>query len=302
MSALGESALEKLGLPDTVSDTVAQGEAVGVSRPSREGEGEPDCVSEARGETETEGEALGDRVAWEAVGVLEGVTEGEALRVAALAELEAVGERVRLLQPVLEAHTVPLREASRPVAVPQAEGEKEGVPLLETLSVPLPVPQPDWVGEALAQKVAEAVLQGEGVAEPVAHLLSWKVHVLLTDTVMDMEKVGVAQAEAEAQGEGDAEALTQGLAVKEGLPEGQLESRAEAEKLPEAVPVVLPVFPLLTVVIGALFLVLVALFGLLHLDTRLLNQPIYYGALYGPCFAFYFQVKRQLRSNYLLPK
>ena len=170
-------------------------------------------MSEARGEAETEGEALGDSVALEAVGELEGVTEGEALRVAALAELEAVGERVRLLQPVLEAHTVPLREASLLVAVTESEGEKEGVPLREGLSVPLPVLQPDWVGEALAQKVAEAVLLGEGVAEPVAHLLSWKVHVLLTDTVMDMEKVGVAQAEAEVQGEGDAEALPQGLAV-----------------------------------------------------------------------------------------
>lgn len=69
-----------------------------------------------------------------------------------------------------------------------------------------------------------------------------------------------------------------------------------------AMPIVLPLFPALTVAIGALFLILVRVFEALHADTALLNAPIYYGALYGPCFALYFQVKRQLCYSRVLPR
>lgn len=78
-------------------------------------------------------------------------------------------------------------------------------------------------------------------------------------------------------------------------------ARSLAFELARACPVVLSVFPLVSIAIGIVFLLLIAIFDAVGIETRILNKPIYYGALYGPCFGFYFHVKWHLRHAALLP-
>ena len=78
-------------------------------------------------------------------------------------------------------------------------------------------------------------------------------------------------------------------------------ARSLAIELARACPIVLSVFPLVSITIGMAFLLLITVFDALGIETQILNKPIYYGALYGPCFGFYHQVKRHLRHTALLP-
>jgi hypothetical protein len=78
-------------------------------------------------------------------------------------------------------------------------------------------------------------------------------------------------------------------------------ARALAFELARACPIVLSIFPLMSITIGMVFLLMITVFDALGIETQILNKPIYYGALYGPCFGFYFQVKRHLRHAALLP-
>jgi len=65
----------------------------------------------------------------------------------------------------------------------------------------------------------------------------------------------------------------------------------------------LPVYPFLAVVISFNFLFVIILFEKLHLPSDILNAPIYYGTLYGPCMLMYWDVKKTVvRSGNVLPR
>ena len=65
----------------------------------------------------------------------------------------------------------------------------------------------------------------------------------------------------------------------------------------------LPVYPFLAVVISFGFLFLISAFEKLHLNTQILNMPIYYGTLYGPLMMMYWDVKKTVaRSGNILPR
>ena len=55
---------------------------------------------------------------------------------------------------------------------------------------------------------------------------------------------------------------------------------------------VLPVYPFAAVVISFIFLFVITLFEDLHINTVILNGPIYYCTLYGPLMMIYWDVKR----------
>ena len=66
---------------------------------------------------------------------------------------------------------------------------------------------------------------------------------------------------------------------------------------------ILPLYPFLAVLIAFFFGFLIEVFEGLHLPLRYLNWPIYYGTLYGPFSAVYFQVKQSLVEDerYTIP-
>ena len=65
----------------------------------------------------------------------------------------------------------------------------------------------------------------------------------------------------------------------------------------------LPVYPFLAVVISFGFLFIITLFEKLHLNSEILNTPIYFGTLYGPLIMMYWDVKKTVvRSGNVLPR
>lgn len=73
----------------------------------------------------------------------------------------------------------------------------------------------------------------------------------------------------------------------------------------EAFMRLMPLCPLLSVLIGAIFLVVAQVCETLSLPTAWLNWPIYYCTLYGPCAFVYVNVKLSVkaaaRTNKILP-
>ena len=65
----------------------------------------------------------------------------------------------------------------------------------------------------------------------------------------------------------------------------------------------LPVYPFLAVIISFGFLFVITLFEKLHLQSDILNMPIYYCTLYGPLMMMYWDVKKAVvRSGNVLPR
>jgi len=69
----------------------------------------------------------------------------------------------------------------------------------------------------------------------------------------------------------------------------------------EACMRLMPLCPLLSVLIGASFLVVAQACEALELPTAWLNWPVYYGTLYGPFAFVYVSVKAAARTHALLP-
>ncbi len=61
----------------------------------------------------------------------------------------------------------------------------------------------------------------------------------------------------------------------------------------------LPIYPFLAVIISFGFLFVATLFEKMHLPTRILNMPIYYGTLYGPLSFMYWDIKKGI-VDYLI--
>lgn len=57
---------------------------------------------------------------------------------------------------------------------------------------------------------------------------------------------------------------------------------------------VLPLYPFLAVMISCVFMVLINFFEAFHLPLEYLNNPIYYGTLYGPFSFVYWKVKERV--------
>ena len=57
---------------------------------------------------------------------------------------------------------------------------------------------------------------------------------------------------------------------------------------------VAPCYPILAVAISLVFLVLISLFEAVGLPVRLLNDPLYFGCIYGPFAAVYVEAKKAL--------
>ena len=57
------------------------------------------------------------------------------------------------------------------------------------------------------------------------------------------------------------------------------------------------VLPAVSIVIAIAFLALVGLLDAMHVSTAFLNNPIYYGVLYGPLATVYFFTKRRCLKN-----
>jgi hypothetical protein len=55
----------------------------------------------------------------------------------------------------------------------------------------------------------------------------------------------------------------------------------------------IPVYPFIAVIISFIFLFVITAFEQLHLQTAVLNGPIYYFTLYGPLMLTYWDVKRK---------
>jgi hypothetical protein len=81
----------------------------------------------------------------------------------------------------------------------------------------------------------------------------------------------------------------------------RIDLRGIAFELARATPFVVSTFPLISVLLGMGFMILLWIFDLASMDTKVLNSPIYYGLLYGPFLTYHFQVKRQLRRAPTLP-
>jgi hypothetical protein len=65
---------------------------------------------------------------------------------------------------------------------------------------------------------------------------------------------------------------------------------------------VLPWYPFLAVLVSFVFLFVINIWEFLHLNTQLLNAPIYFGTLYGPFAWVYVHVKKSiLESHSALP-
>ena len=63
-----------------------------------------------------------------------------------------------------------------------------------------------------------------------------------------------------------------------------------------------PIYPFLAVMISFVFLFVISFFEAFHLPLKWLNMPIYYGTLYGPFSAIYWNVKRRVvESSEMLP-
>ncbi|KAJ1627837.1 hypothetical protein T492DRAFT_1022104 [Pavlovales sp. CCMP2436] len=64
-----------------------------------------------------------------------------------------------------------------------------------------------------------------------------------------------------------------------------------AAELGIACGLILPCFPLIAIALACVLLVVIAFFESAHLDTAILNAPIYYVVLYGPFACVYFLTK-----------
>ena len=59
----------------------------------------------------------------------------------------------------------------------------------------------------------------------------------------------------------------------------------------------LPIYPFVAVIISFICLFVITLFEDLHIDTVILNGPIYYCTLYGPLMMIYWDVKRKFAKT-----
>ena len=82
---------------------------------------------------------------------------------------------------------------------------------------------------------------------------------------------------------------------------GQLPAGEFLLAVAEAFMRLMPLCPLLSVLIGASFLVVAQVCEALSLPTAWLNWPIYYCTLYGPFAFVYVSVKAAARTHKLLP-
>ena len=82
---------------------------------------------------------------------------------------------------------------------------------------------------------------------------------------------------------------------------GQLPAGEFLLAVAEAFMRLMPLCPLLSVLIGASFLVVAQACEALDLPTAWLNWPIYYCTLYGPFAFVYVSVKAAARTHKLLP-
>ena len=82
---------------------------------------------------------------------------------------------------------------------------------------------------------------------------------------------------------------------------GQLPPGDFVQAVVEAIVRLLPLCPLLSVLIGAGFLVVAQACEALDLPTAWLNWPVYYGIMYGPFASVYVSVKAAARTHALLP-
>lgn len=62
-----------------------------------------------------------------------------------------------------------------------------------------------------------------------------------------------------------------------------------------------PLFPWLATFISFLFMIMISIFDVFGIPTRVLNGPIYYGTLYGPFVVVYHRVKKWAKTATLLP-
>ena len=69
----------------------------------------------------------------------------------------------------------------------------------------------------------------------------------------------------------------------------------------DALMLLLPVFPVLSLLIAFVFLEVGEVFESVGLPTSWLNDPIYYGVLYGPFAYVYVRVKARANLSMLLP-
>mmetsp|Transcript_14140 Transcript_14140/g.13660 ORF Transcript_14140/g.13660 Transcript_14140/m.13660 type:complete len:193 (-) Transcript_14140:51-629(-) len=60
---------------------------------------------------------------------------------------------------------------------------------------------------------------------------------------------------------------------------------------------ILPMYPFLAALVSFGFLFIITVFEFLHLPLDYLNNPIYYGVLYGPLSLIYWNVKKRLVVN-----
>ena len=70
----------------------------------------------------------------------------------------------------------------------------------------------------------------------------------------------------------------------------------------DAAVALLPLFPFFSIGIAFIFLEVGELFEHYHIPTESLNQPIYYGVLYGPFAYVYVRVKRVAKVSTILPR
>lgn len=67
--------------------------------------------------------------------------------------------------------------------------------------------------------------------------------------------------------------------------------------IPRALLMTALLFPVLSVLVSLVLLILCGIVELMGYDPHILNMPIYYGVLYGPFITFYWSLKRKFLSS-----